>query len=148
MVAIFRLAIMDIVELLRESFGTASSNGRIWALDDQLGNLIRHVTFAEYGATGTAYNRHLDKFYEQYRIPAWDFVHPYDISSRLHLPFFRAARGHRYILPEPAVTPFEEEYGDGKHNMSGYMKSMEWLRDNPRKLESIYQWEDCANVYP
>lgn len=65
-------------------------------------------------------------------------------SSRLLVPFalafFRAARGHQYVLPDSAVRPFDGDYGDGRHDMLGYMKSMEWLRDNPQGLSSMYQY--------
>jgi hypothetical protein len=131
---------MDVVEHLRNTFGSQNTNPRTWALDDRLGGLVRHVTFAAFGASGTAYNVHLNQFYERYKIPAWDFLHSQDFSSRLHLPFFRAARGHRYVLPDSAVRPFDGDYGDGRHDMLGYMKSMEWLRDNPQRLSSMYQY--------
>lgn len=138
-VATIRLAIMDIVEHIR-TFGSQSTTPRPWALDDQLGSLIRHVTFAEFGASGKEYNLHLNQFYERYSIPAWDFVHPHDFTSRLHLPFLRAPRGHRYVLPDVAVRQFEKEYAAGRHDMPGYLRSLEWLRDNPRKLRSMYQY--------
>lgn len=131
---------MDIVEHLRNTFGSQSTEARPWATDDRLGTLFRHVTFAEFGASGKEYNLYLNAFYERYAIPAWDFVHPHDFTSRLHLPFLRAPRGHRYVLPDAAVKPFEKEYAAGRHDMPGYMKSMQWLRENPRKLRSMYQY--------
>jgi hypothetical protein len=134
------LAIMDIVEHLRTTFGSRSPNPRAWAQDTNLGTLLRHITFAEFAASGTAYNAHLNEFYERYAIPAWDFVHPHDFTSRLHLPFLRAPRGHRYVLPDAAVRGFEKEYASGRHDMPGYMKSVEWLRENPRKMRSMYQY--------
>jgi hypothetical protein len=138
--AIIRLAIMDIVEHTRQEYGSENSNPRRWAQDDQLGSLIRHISFAEYGASGGDYNQHLNEFSKRYSIPGWDFVHPHDFTSGIHLPFFRAPHGHRYVLPDEAIASFEREYGNQRHEMEGYVKSMEWLRDHPRKLESMYQY--------
>jgi hypothetical protein len=131
---------MDIVEALRENYGSRNRTPRAWAQDDQLGKLIRHITFTEFGASGEDFNMHLNEFYERYHIPAWDFVHPHDFTSGIHMPFFRSPHGHRYVLPKQAVEPFEKDYGDQRHEMGGYVKSMEWLRDHPRKLESMYQY--------
>jgi hypothetical protein len=131
---------MDIVEYLREEYGSRKPNPRAWALDNQLGNLVRNLTFTEFGASGADFNLHLNEFYKRYSIPAWDFVHPHDFTSNIQMPFFHSPHGCRYVLPKQAVDPFEEEYGDQRHEMRGYVKSMEWLRDHPRQLESMYQY--------
>jgi hypothetical protein len=139
---IYRLALIDIIEHLRLTFGTASTQPRPWAADEKLGSLIRHITFAEFAASGQAYNQHLnDNYYARYGVLAIDLVHPFDFTTRLHLPFFRAWRGHRYVLPDESVKPFEKEYAAGRHDMPGYLKSVEWLRDNPRELVSLYDYK-------
>lgn len=131
---------MNIVEHLRQEYDSKNSNSRPWAQNDRTGSLVRHISFAEYGASGEDYNQHLNEFYKRFSIPARDFVHPHVFTSGIHLPFFRPAHGHRYVLPDEAVDPFEEEYGNQKHEMSGYAKLTEWLRDHPWKLESMYQY--------
>ncbi|KAJ9091284.1 hypothetical protein QFC21_007273 [Naganishia friedmannii] len=134
------LAIIDIIEHLRTSFGSLSTQPRPWALDEKLGSFIRHITFAEFAASGQAYNEHLNEYYARYAILGIDLVHPFDFTTRLHLPFFRAWRGHRYVLPSASVKPFEKEYAAGRHDMPGYLRSVEWLRDNPRELVSLYDY--------
>lgn len=137
----YSLAIIDIVEHIRSSRGSSSQRPQTWALDDHLGTLIKHVTFAEFAASGQDYNKHLNAFYEHYRIPAWDFVHPHDFTTRLHLPFFRAWKGHRYVLPTEAVAPYDKEYAAGRHDMAGYRLSMDWMRKNPKALQSLYTYK-------
>lgn len=138
--SVHRLAIIDIVEHLRTTFGTASPSPRPWALDGRLGSLVRHITFAEFAASGKDYNLFLNEFYQRYGIPAWDFVHPHDFTTRLHLPFFRAWRGHRYVLPSLSVVPYDKQYAAGRHDVPGYLMSVEWLKDNPRELVSLYEY--------
>lgn len=135
-----RLAFIDIVEHLRRTFGDASSSPHPWCSDHNLTYTIRHITFAEFAASSSSYNAHLNAYYSKYQIPAWDFVHPHDFTSRLHLPFFRSWRGHRYVLPKASVQPFEREYAAGRHDMPGYMKSMEWIRSNPLTMRSLYTY--------
>ena len=139
-IAHLRLAVIEIVEHLRQTFGTPSPHPRSWCIDENLTHLIRHVTFAEFAASGSDFNSHLNDFYERYQIPAWDFVHPHDFTTRLHLPFFRSWRGHRYVLPKEAIRPFEKEYAAGRHDMPGYMKSMEWMKTHPQTLRSLYAY--------
>lgn len=124
------------------TFGVLSAQPRPWALDDKLGALIRHITFAEFAASGHAYNMHLNDYYARYAILGIDLVHPNDFTTRLHLPFFRAWRAHRYVLPDEAVRPFEREYAAGRHDMPGYLKSVEWLKENPREMASLYDYDN------
>lgn len=117
---------MNIVERLRKTFGSESPSPRLWALDAQTDRLLRHIIFAEFGSKRNRYSHYPNQFlYERYQFPAWDFVHPKDFSSRLHLPFFRAAYGHRYLLFIPVVVPFDKDYGAGRHDMLGSLKSVE-----------------------
>jgi hypothetical protein len=138
-----RLALMDIVDHLRDRFGTPNDRPLEWCKDENLTNLIRHITFAEYPATVYGFNAHLNKsYYDRLGISGWDFVHPEDGTRALHLPLFRFWRGHRYELPGDSVWQFDGEYVEEKRNMVGYWKSVEWLTQQrpSRELESIYHY--------
>ncbi|TID18540.1 hypothetical protein E2P81_ATG06455 [Venturia nashicola] len=117
------LAFTDILNHVRNTFGSGSANRESWAEDRNLSSLIQHITFAEYPAADMGYHTILNHTYGNYQIPAWDFVNHRDQTSWLHIPHFKSWRGHRYILPAAVVDPVAPTFGKQCHNIEGYAKA-------------------------
>lgn len=103
------MAFTDILNYVRKEFGTGSvrpetwadyarnilglgsaKSDRTWAENGNLGSLFQHLTFAEYPAADMGYHTRLNRTYETYKIPAWDFVNHRDQTSWLHIPHFKS----------------------------------------------------------
>jgi hypothetical protein len=127
---------MDIIQYIQDQY----SSSQIWAQDPRLGKITRHITFAEFPPAGRAFCTVLDDYYETHGIAAWDFVHPHDNTTLLHIPFFKNWRGHRYAIPPDAFSGFHVEFGPRRHGMEGYMKAVQWMMENETVLRSVYSY--------
>lgn len=134
---------MDMVEHIRSTLGSLASNPNPWAIDESLGSLIQHLTFAAFASADQGYYTVLNQLYEKYQIRAWDFVNHKDITVHFHDFRFRSWRGYRYILPDEVVRDFEGDFGDQGHGILGYLKAAEWMIERGSdQVKSVYSYEE------
>jgi hypothetical protein len=124
------MAFTDILEHIRSTYGSQSSSPQDWAVDDNLGSLLQHLTFAAVAAADQGFHTVLNDLYERYAIRAWDFMNHRDWTRHMHELAFRSWRGHRYILPDAAVQHCQAEFGPQAHFISGYLEASRWMEEN------------------
>ncbi|CAI6327759.1 unnamed protein product [Periconia digitata] len=135
------LAFSEILERIRNRWGSGSDSPQPWAKDENLGSLVQHLTFAAVSAGDFGYYSALNRLYEKHHIRAWDFFNHRDITVHIHHIQFRTWRGHRYTLPEAVVRPFSNEFGGQGHNILGYLKAAEWMCEHGTdQVKSEYRY--------
>jgi hypothetical protein len=135
------MAITDVLEHIRSTYGSQSPAPQDWAADSNLGCLLQHLTFAAVAAAGQGFHTVLNDLYERYQICAWDFMNHRDSTVRIHHFAFRSWRGHRYMLPDAVVGPFSAEFGPQGHFILGYFKAAEWMETNGTdQVRSAYSY--------
>lgn len=111
------------------------------AKESNLGNLLKHITFAALGAADQGYHIVLKQLYERYGIRAWDFMNHRDWTRYVHDFAFRSWRAHRYILPGAVERHCEGAFGENGHDISGYVKAAEWMaREGTDQCKSEYSY--------
>ncbi|KAF1968973.1 hypothetical protein BU23DRAFT_582911 [Bimuria novae-zelandiae CBS 107.79] len=121
---------IDIVEHIRNTWGTQSIGPQEWTKEESLGSLVQHLTVAAIGAADQGYYTTLNDFYGQYQIRAWDFMSTSDTSLHTHFNEFRAWRGYHYILPRVIAGQFDNDFGAQGHGILGYFRVAEWMAEN------------------
>jgi hypothetical protein len=135
------MAFTEILQHIRSTYGSASPSPQDWATDSNLGNLISHLTFAAVGAGDQGFHTVLNRLYEDYQMPAWDFWNHKDNTGHWHDFAFRSWRGHRYILPDAVVRYCEADFGQHAHGIRGYWKAAEWMEGNGTdQVKSAYSY--------
>ncbi|KAH9869063.1 hypothetical protein J1614_008140 [Plenodomus biglobosus] len=124
------LAFTDLLNHIRNTYGSASPSPQSWATDSNLGSLVQHLTFCAVAAADQGYYTILNELYERYQIRAWDFMNHLDWTVHAHHFAFRSWRGHRYILPDAVIGRFKGEFGPQGHGMLGYLKAAEWMAEH------------------
>jgi hypothetical protein len=64
------MSFTKIFEHLRKTYGSLSASSQDWALDNNLGALVQHLTFAAVGAADQGFHTVLNSLYERYAIRA------------------------------------------------------------------------------
>ncbi|CAI9635564.1 unnamed protein product [Alternaria burnsii] len=124
------MAFTDILEHIRCTYGSESAPSQAWAEDNNIGNLVQHLTFAAMAAGDQGFHTVLNNLYERHAIRAWDFMHYQDWTRHAHDLAFRSWRGHRYILPDAVVRHHQAEFGQHGHSILGYLGVAEWMAMN------------------
>jgi hypothetical protein len=84
------MAFMDIIEHIRNTYGTKSTSPYDWAKDDTLGALLQHLTFAAMAAGDQGYYTILNNVYDRFGLRAWDFMNHKDVTRKAHYRAFRS----------------------------------------------------------
>jgi hypothetical protein len=135
------MAFTDILEQIRNVWGSESMEPQAWAEDQCLGTLVQHLTFAAVAAGDQGYYTVLNMLYEKYGIRAWNFVNHRDWTLHSHHFRFRSWRGHQYFLPDAVVGQFFHEFTLNGHSILGYLKAAEWMVENgTEQVESAYSY--------
>ena len=136
-----RIAFTDILNHIRDTYGSASLAPQQWASDENLSNLISHFTFAAIAVGDQGYYTILNNLYDRYQIRAWDFMNHCDWTQHFHFFAFRSWRGYRYIIPDTVTRHCEGGFGPQGHWMFGCFKACDWMRLNgTNEVKSPYTY--------